>query len=120
MTPTRDALARGQPFRLLSGGVGIVGELIGSGGQGSVYAVDTAGRRLALKWYHSYVALADVTLRAPSLSALPARRQTRIAPIGPAGFFKDDVWEDPSGTDAAYEALTRYVMQRSHALVSVD
>jgi eukaryotic-like serine/threonine-protein kinase len=64
MTPSRDALARGQPFRLLSGGVGIVGELIGSGGQGSVYAVDTAGRRLALKWYHAHVALADVTLRA--------------------------------------------------------
>lgn len=64
MTPSRDALARGQPFRLLSGGVGTVGELIGSGGQGSVYAADTAGRRLALKWYHPNVALADVTLRA--------------------------------------------------------
>jgi hypothetical protein len=48
MTPTRDELARGQPFRLSSGSVGIVGELIGSGGQGAVYAVDTAGRRLAL------------------------------------------------------------------------
>jgi eukaryotic-like serine/threonine-protein kinase len=64
MTPTRDALARGQPFRLLSGGAGTIGELIGSGGQGSVYAVDTAGRRLALKWYHAQVAFADVTLRA--------------------------------------------------------
>lgn len=64
MTHTHEALARGQPFRLSSGGTGIVGELIGSGGQGSVYAVDTAGRRLALKWYHSNVALADVTLRA--------------------------------------------------------
>jgi hypothetical protein len=48
MTPTRDELARGQPFRLSSGSVGIVGELIGSGGQGAVYAVDTARRRLAL------------------------------------------------------------------------
>jgi len=63
MTPTRDELARGQPFRL-SGSVGIVGELIGSGGQGAVYAVDTTGRRLALKWYHSHVVLADLTLRA--------------------------------------------------------
>ena len=64
MTPTRDELARGQPFRLSSGSTGIVGELIGSGGQGAVYAVDTAGRRLALKWYHSHVVLADLTLRA--------------------------------------------------------
>lgn len=64
MTPTRDELARGQPFRLLSGSAGIVGESIGSGGQGSVYAVDTAGRRMALKWYHPQVVLADLTLRA--------------------------------------------------------
>src|ERR1035437_802629 len=64
MTPTRDELARGQPFRLSSGSVGIVGELIGSGRQGAVYAVDTTGRRLALKWYHSHVVLADLTLRA--------------------------------------------------------
>ena len=64
MTPPRDELARGQPFRLLSGSAGIVGESIGSGGQGSVYAVDTAGRRMALKWYHPQVVLADLTLRA--------------------------------------------------------
>ena len=64
MTPTNDALARGQTFSLSSGGTGVVGELIGSGGQGSVYAVDAAGRRLALKWYHPHVAVADATLRA--------------------------------------------------------
>lgn len=60
----RPVLAHGQPARLGSGGDGAVGELIGSGGQGSVYAFELAGRRLALKWYHPQVALADTGLRA--------------------------------------------------------
>ena len=59
----RPVLAHGQSVRLTSGGLGSVGELIGSGGQGAVYAFDLGGRRLALKWYHPQVALADTGLR---------------------------------------------------------
>ena len=56
-------LARGRAFLLQSGGGGFVGALLGSGGQGSVYEADCAGRKLALKWYHPHVAASDATLR---------------------------------------------------------
>jgi RyR domain len=89
-----------------------------------VEALDAKGRDFCLivpEWYpDNKTVRADAAARAPGLLALLARSQTRIAPIGPAGFFKDDVWEDPSATDAAREALARYVMRRSHALVAVD
>lgn len=89
-----------------------------------VEALDAQARDFCLiipEWYpDNKTVRADAAARAPGLLALLARPQTRIAPIGPAGFFKDDVWEDASGTNAAREALARYVMRRSHALVAVD
>jgi hypothetical protein len=89
-----------------------------------VEALDAQGRDFCLiipEWYpDNKTVRADAAARAPGLLALLARPQTRIAPIGPAGFFKDDVWEDALGTNAAREALARYVMRRSHALVAVD
>jgi len=72
------------------------------------------------EWYpDNKTVRADVVARAPKLAALLARPQTRIAPIGPAGFFKDDVWEDPATIAAAREALAHYFIKRSHALVAV-
>lgn len=59
-----DGLAQGQAFRLRNAGTaGIVGELLGAGGQGSVYRCDVGGRQLALKWYHPNVVELDRTLR---------------------------------------------------------
>ena len=63
MIAKTDTLARGQAFRLKSGGGGFVGALVGSGGQGSVYEADCGGRKLAMKWYHPHVAVSDATLR---------------------------------------------------------
>lgn len=89
-----------------------------------IETIDAQGRDFRLiipEWYPDNKTVRDdAAARAPGLLTLLARPQTRIAPIGPAGFFKDDVWEDPSGKDAAREALARYIMRRSHALVAVD
>lgn len=63
MTSDRQILPRGLEFGLSTGGTGFVGEYIGGGGQGSVYAADCTGRKLALKWYHANVPMIDVTLR---------------------------------------------------------
>ena len=68
-------LAQGQIIRLMGGGTtGIVGPMIGSGGQGAVYICDVGGRRLALKWYHANVVQQDKTLR---------ERITRLVALGP-------------------------------------
>lgn len=57
-------LPLGQECRLqTSGAVGIVGQKLGRGGQGTVYFCDVGGRQLALKWYHPNVVEGDVTLR---------------------------------------------------------
>lgn len=60
---TSNLLPRGQQFRMASGTSGSVGEVLGRGGQGTVYAVDCSGRRLAMKWYHLTTIKRDVTLR---------------------------------------------------------
>ena len=91
--------------------------------QALVAALDGKARDFLLivpEWYpDNKTVRADAVARAPGLAALLARPQTRIAPIGPAGFFKDDVWEDPATIAAAREALAHYVIKRSHALVAV-
>ncbi len=73
MVGGREFLSRGQIVRLASGNTGVVGEILGSGGQGSVYTLDIAGRRMALKWYHPQVAAIDTTLR-KRISSMVARR----------------------------------------------
>ncbi|MBG1233908.1 protein kinase domain-containing protein [Aestuariivirga litoralis] len=81
MNSKAGSFARGQAFRLKSGGSGFIGQVVGSGGQGSVYEADLDGRKLALKWYHPHVAVADVNLR---------QRITRMVQQGaPDGSF---VW----------------------------
>jgi eukaryotic-like serine/threonine-protein kinase len=68
-------LAQGQTIRLAgSGSTGIVGSLIGAGGQGAVYVCDVGGRRLALKWYHPTTVRQDITLR---------ERIVRLVALGP-------------------------------------
>jgi DNA-binding helix-hairpin-helix protein with protein kinase domain len=68
-------LAQGQIVRLTGcGSTGIVGPLIGAGGQGAVYVCDVGGRRLALKWYHPNVVQQDRTLR---------ERISRLVALGP-------------------------------------
>ena len=57
-----------------SGVVGSVGQAIGSGGQGTVYVCDIAGRKLALKWYAANTVQADETL---------AVRIERLVGMGP-------------------------------------
>lgn len=57
------ALPEGQPFATVNGRRGQVGELLGSGGQGEVYAVSLAGTAFALKWYHPHYIEADEDLR---------------------------------------------------------
>ena len=56
---------------------------------------------------------------APALTALLARPQTRIAPIGPAGFLQGRRLGRSGGQPAARAALADYVIKRSHALVAV-
>jgi DNA-binding helix-hairpin-helix protein with protein kinase domain len=57
-------LPQGQIFQLTGSRMsGIVGRLVGAGGQGAVYECDVGGRRLALKWYHPNVMQQDTTLR---------------------------------------------------------
>eukprot|EP01037_Dinobryon_pediforme_P014605 gene14605-14729_t len=70
LTSDRPILARGLEFTLSTGGTGFVGEYIGGGGQGAVYAADCSGRKLALKWYHQNVPLVDVTLRSRLVSMI--------------------------------------------------
>lgn len=56
------ALPEGQPFDTVNGRRGRVGALLGSGGQGEVYAVSLAGADFALKWYHPHYIDADAGL----------------------------------------------------------
>src|SRR5436853_54673 len=75
MSTADNQLPQGQVFRLGGGeATGIVGQLIGAGGQGAVYVCDVGGRRLALKWYHPHVIRQDVTLR---------ERIDRLVALGP-------------------------------------
>ena len=68
-------LAQGQLVRLpTSGTTGIVGPMIGSGGQGAVYVCDVGGRRLALKWYHLNTVRQDTTV---------GERIARLIGLGP-------------------------------------
>ena len=75
MTQASQQLPLGQAFQLRSSGAkGVVGQLIGAGGQGAVYACDVGGRRLALKWYHRFVVQQDAGLR---------RRIEQLVAVGP-------------------------------------
>jgi hypothetical protein len=87
-------------------------------------ALDAQGRDCLVivpEWYPDNKTLRDeALLRDPQLLRILARPQTRIAPVGPPGFFRDDVWEDPTGTDTACLALSDYIMQRAQAVILVD
>lgn len=45
-------LKQGDKIKILTGGEATILELLGSGGQGSVYRVNYGGKEYALKWYH--------------------------------------------------------------------
>ncbi|TAK47256.1 MAG: hypothetical protein EPO23_12520 [Xanthobacteraceae bacterium] len=89
-----------------------------------VQALDREDRNFSIivpEWYPDNSSIrAEAAARAPALALLLGRPQTRIAPVGPPGFFHDDVWEDPSGAEAAVQALARYVLERSQAMLAVD
>jgi DNA-binding helix-hairpin-helix protein with protein kinase domain len=75
MSEIPSLLPQGQTIRLAgSGATGIVGQVVGAGGQGAVYICDVGGRRLALKWYHPNVVRQDVTVR---------QRIARLVELGP-------------------------------------
>lgn len=63
MSPQAGDLPRGTRFRTVNGRRGEVGELLGKGGQGSVYRVTLDGLHCALKWYHDHYIAVDVGLR---------------------------------------------------------
>jgi DNA-binding helix-hairpin-helix protein with protein kinase domain len=56
-------LPSGQRIATSSGRSGTVGALLGSGGQGDVYALVMDGVTFALKWYHPHYVQMDATLR---------------------------------------------------------
>lgn len=56
----RRTLVAGTKFLSRNGlRTGVVGEMLGEGGQGAVYSADLDGARFALKWYHEYYLTAD-------------------------------------------------------------
>ncbi len=89
---------------------------------GLLEALDAQGRDFCLvvpEWFPANMSIRDDAVAlAPALQKLLTRPQTWIAPIGPAGFFDEDVWEDPSGADTARSALARHIIRRSHALIA--
>lgn len=58
------SLASGQRLVTANGRHGMVGQLLGAGGQGEVYHVTVEGLPLALKWYHQRYIAVDLGLRA--------------------------------------------------------
>ena len=87
-------------------------------------AIDRRGQHLRFivpEWYPGNRTIRDEAVsRRPELRSLLEQPHVRIAPIGPAGFFKNDVWEDPSELDSARKALASYVWEHSHALVAIQ
>ena len=59
----RGALIAGQPLVTANGRRGVVGALLGSGGQGEVYHATVEGLPLTLKWYHAHYIAVDTALR---------------------------------------------------------
>lgn len=75
MADQKPTLGAGMTFSTLGGQRnGVVGSLIGEGGQGAVYSVRLGGAELALKWYHPEMIAIDGGLR---------ERLTRAARSGP-------------------------------------
>lgn len=62
--PSGPSLHPGQTFLTVNGRRGIVGQLLGAGGQGECYHVTVDGLPFALKWYHRHYIEMDTGLRA--------------------------------------------------------
>ncbi len=64
LVSAKESLNPGQTFTLVSSGfTGRVLEVLGAGGQGTVYLVEIGSQRYAFKWYHEHILSIDVRVR---------------------------------------------------------